>query len=350
MRHKQMKTKKRVVALGFFDGMHIGHSALLKKVTEVSHEAGLTPSVMTFNTHPMSFVSGKSLPLITSYEDRIGLIYRTFGIDDVILLQFDRETAELPWDAFIDRLLADHGARCLVAGFDFRFGCGGEGNSELLEKKCAELQIGCEIIPEVKYNGITVSSTLIRDLLASGDLDQANKFLGHPHVLTGVVQSGSRLGRTMGIPTINMCFEEGVIVPSFGVYATRVYLLPEPLHTGEAYKTGGNDKGCVNRNGDVYLQYNICADEDCYYGVTNIGVKPTVDNSGRLAAETHILDYNGDLYGKTVRIEFYKHLRAEVKFNDLCELKAQIQQDRDNARLAFDNYAKTVGGRWQSSR
>jgi len=336
-----MIKKGRVIALGFFDGMHIGHSALLKKVTEVSHKTGLMPSVLTFNTHPMGFINGKALPLINSYDDRIGLIYRAFGIGDVIMLQFDKKMAEMPWDAFIDRLLDDHGARCLIAGFDFRFGHGGAGSPGLLEKKCAELKIGCEIIPEVTYDGITVSSSLIRDLLTTGDLDQANKLLGHPHVLTGVVRSGSQLGRTMGIPTINMRFGDGVIAPSFGVYATRVYLIPEPVYTaggirtGGDVKAGGDDKNRINRSGDDCLQYNNGAGEDCYYGVTNIGVRPTVGNSTYITAETHIFDYCGDLYGKTTRIEFYKHLRAEVRFNGLGELKAQMQQDCDNARLVF---------------
>jgi len=330
-----MKTKGRVIALGFFDGVHTGHSALLKKVIEISLKTGLIPSVMTFDTHPMGLINGMALPLINSYEDRAGLIYRAFGIDDVILLPFDRKTAEMPWDAFIDRLLSDHCARHLVAGFDFRFGKGGEGSPGLLLKKCAESLIGCDIIPEVTYDGVTVSSTLIRDLLVSGDIGQANKFLGHPHVLTGVVCPGSRLGRTMEIPTINMRFRDGVLVPAFGVYATRVYIDPEPIRAGNACETNHIPDDQFYCGESESKQPDPVKSLAGYLGVTNIGVRPTVDNSGQITAETHILDYNGGLYGKTVRVEFYKYLRAEVKFNGLNELKSQMQQDCDNARFAF---------------
>ena len=296
-----MKTSDRVIALGFFDGMHIGHSALLTRVIEISGKTGFVPSVITFDTHPMSFISGNSLPLITSYEDRIGLIRRMYGIDDVILLRFDKQTAEMPWDAFIDYLLSEFGARHLVAGYDFRFGSGGQGAPDRLVKKCAESGIGCDIIPEVRYNGVTVSSTQIRELIANGELDLANKLLGHPHVLTGTVLSGIRLGRTLGVPTINMRFEDGVVVPSFGVYAARV-----------------------------------CIGSDSFVGVSNIGVRPTVDNSGQITAETHILDYSGDLYGQKVLIEFHKYLRPEVKFSELDELSAQIRRDSINAQQYFE--------------
>jgi len=303
-----MIEKKRVIALGFFDGIHRGHAALMNRVLETGAETGLIPSVITFDTHPQNLVTGEVVPLINSPEDRAGLLRRLFNIEDIIFLHFDKNTVSLPWDKFIEHLVYEFGARHLVAGEDFEFGNGRTGNAKLLAKKCKELDIGCDIIPGVKYDGIVCSSTYIRELLKSGDIEQANAFLGHPHVLTDVVRYGYKLGRTLGTPTINMRFAPGILVPAFGVYATKVYL---------------EDK------------MNIYGSEE-QIGVTNIGIRPTVDDSTHITAETHILNYQRNLYGHQVRIEFYKRLRPEIKFNNIDELKTQIHKDCDTAFKYFD--------------
>jgi len=297
-----MIQKKRVIALGFFDGIHIGHAALMKRVLEVGERTNLIPSVITFDTHPQNLVDGKSIPLINSSEDRAGLLRREFGIDDIIFLHFDKTTVSMTWDKFIIHLIEDFGARHLVAGADFKFGCRGEGNSRLLAEKCAEIGIGCDIIPDVTHDGIVISSTYIRELLAEGNIGRANEFLGHPHVLTDVVRYGYKLGRTLGTPTINMRFSPGVLIPAFGVYATKVYL----------------------------------EGEEEQIGVTNIGTRPTVDNSDNVTAETHILNFQRNLYGHQVRIEFHKRLRPEVKFSNKDELKAQIHKDCASSSEYFD--------------
>ena len=296
-----MVYKHRVIALGFFDGMHIGHSALIWRVLDIGEKSDLVPSVITFDAHPRSLICDGAIELINSPEDRAGLIHRVFEIDDIIFLHFDKDTAQLSWDSFVDHLFEEFGARHLVAGFDFRFGRNGEGNSELLRQKCAQLGIGCDIIPEVRLDGITSSSTYIRKLISDGDIERANAFLGHPHVLTDVVHFGYRLGRTLGSPTINMCFQPGVLIPAFGVYATKVFL----------------DDGSE------------------HFGVTNVGVRPTVDSAGTVTAETHILNFRSNLYGRQVRIEFYSRLRAEKKFDNADMLKAQIQKDCESALKYF---------------
>ena len=293
--------KHRAIALGFFDGMHIGHSALIWRVIDIAEKQNLVPSVITFDTHPRKLLRNEEVILINSPEDRAGLIHRVFEIDDIIFLHFDKATAEMPWDEFVDHLYQEFGARHLVAGFDYHFGFGGKGDSELLKQKCTDLGIGCDIVPEIKYEDITSSSTYVRGLIAQGDIERANVFLGHPHVLTDVVRFGYRLGRTLGTPTINMCFQQGVLIPAFGVYATRVYL----------------DDGSE------------------HIGVTNIGTRPTVDNSGLVTAETHILNFRGNLYGRQVRIEFYARIRPEIKFEDVNHLKAQIQKDCESATDFF---------------
>jgi riboflavin kinase/FMN adenylyltransferase len=204
----------------------------------------------------------------------------------------------MSWSKFIDHLYNEFGARYLVAGNDFKFGFGAEGSSKLLVEKCNKAGIGCDIIPDVKHDGIVVSSTYIRGLLIEGDMERANAFLGHPHVLTDVVRYGYKLGRALDAPTINMRFAQGVLIPAFGVYATKVYL-DEHLDASGTEKTG----------------------------VTNIGVRPTIDSSDNITAETHILNFQRNLYGHKVRIEFYSRLRPEVKFNDVGELQEQIKRD-----------------------
>ena len=298
-----MIQKKRVIALGYFDGIHLGHAALMKRVLQTGETTGLIPSVITFDAHPRMMVDGRTVPLINSPEDRAGILRRVFNIEDIIFLHFDKATVSMSWSKFIDHLYNEFGARYLVAGNDFKFGFGAEGNSKLLIEKCAELGIGCDIVPDVKYDGVTVSSTYIRELLISGDMERANAFLGHPHVLTDVVRYGYKLGRTLNAPTINMRFAPGVLTPAFGVYATRVYL----------------DDGVVKT------------------GVTNIGVRPTVDDSENITAETHILDFQRNLYGHQVRIEFYNRLRPEIKFKSINELQEQIKKDCIAAKEYFND-------------
>ena len=182
--------KKRVIALGFFDGIHTGHAALMKRVLEIGDETGLIPSVITFDSHPGSYIDGSTTPLINSPEDRADLLRRAFGIEDIIFLHFDKTTVSMTWDRFIDHLIEEFGAKHLVAGNDFRFGFNAEGNSRLLAEKCRKANICCDIVPDVLYDGIVINSTYIRELLTAGDMERANAFLGHPHVLTDVVRYG----------------------------------------------------------------------------------------------------------------------------------------------------------------
>ncbi|MCL2152580.1 MAG: riboflavin biosynthesis protein RibF [Oscillospiraceae bacterium] len=298
-----MAEKWRVIALGFFDGVHIGHAALLRAVATIAAECRLMPSAITFDAHPQSLISGATTPLINSPEDRAGLIRRLSGIEDIIFLRFDTETANMPWDSFITHLYEEFGARYLVAGYDFRFGRGGVGNGRLLARKCRELGIGCEIVPEVKHDGITCSSSYIRELLLEGDMARAAAFLGHPHVLTDVVEHGYRLGSKLGAPTINMRFEDNVLVPALGVYATIVRLQDGSAHTG----------------------------------VTNIGVRPTVGGRAQVNVETHIIDFHSSLYGHRVHIDFYTRLRPEIKFESVADLTRQIRLDREAAISYFSS-------------
>ena len=217
--------KPTVIALGFFDGVHKGHGALLSRTVQRAAELDATPAVFTFDRPPKEVVTGKPVFLINSAEDRQELIRRIYGIEQVILAPFDHEMMTMHWEDFITKLLiGQYGAVHLVAGHDYHFGYKNEGTPELLAKKCRELGLGCDIIPKVTYDGITVSSTYIRTLVQNGELERAAEFLGHRHCLSQTVGHGHRIGRTIGIPTINLSVPGRVLVPDHGVYVTRVYL------------------------------------------------------------------------------------------------------------------------------
>ena len=296
--------KERVIALGFFDGVHLGHAALLRRTVEEAKKRGATPAVFTFDRPPKEVVTGIPCPLIASPEDRKSLLERLFGIKDVIMVPFDDEMRTTAWDDFVTKILVErYHAVHLVAGHDHHFGYKNQGSPELLVEKCAELGLGCDIIPKVELDGITVSSTYIRNLVGMGQLERASRFLGHPHVLTQEVRHGRRIGHTIGVPTVNLVAPPHVLVPSHGVYVTRVF-----LPSGESYPA-----------------------------VTNVGTRPTVNNGTDVTVEPWLLGFEGDLYGQRVRVEFFKRIRDEIRFDSLDSLRLQIQKDAQFTRDYFES-------------
>lgn len=292
-----MEKQKRAVALGFFDGIHLGHAALMHRTTEVAAENGFTPSVVSFDVHPDILVTGHSISLINSAEERQMLVRELFGIEEVVLLHFNREMLTMPWQQFAEMLTEELNISWIVVGHDFTFGNRAEGTAEKLQNFCRHEGIGCDIIPAVKIDGTVVSSTYIRTLIQEGEIEEANRFLGHPHVLVGRVETGYHLGTKMGTPTINLPFPQGIVVPRRGVYATKV-----TLQDGEIYRA-----------------------------VSNIGVRPTVSTENRVNIESFLLNFTGNLYGENVKISFYKYLRPERRFPDTKQLAEQIRRDAAEA-------------------
>ena len=291
---------KRVITLGFFDGVHLGHAALLNKTRERAAEIGAVPAVLTFDTHPDTLVKGVEVPLITSAAGRADIIHRLFDIDSVIFIHFDEKMMRTPWQEFICSMIDQLSAVHIVIGQDFSCGYRGEGTSARILEFCRQKQIGCDIIPKVTRDGMKISSTHIRKLIAEGNMERANELLGHPHMLVDTVRYGYKLGRTMGTPTINMQFEPGVLVPKHGVYVAKVIL-----------------------------------EDGAHMAVTNIGVRPTFGGGQSLSVESFILDFDGNLYGRQVRVEFYKYLRPEASFSTKEELRSQIQRDAAATREYF---------------
>lgn len=288
--------QKRIIALGFFDGVHLGHGALLTACRRMADGMGCEAAALTFSTHPDALVSGAAPGLINSISDRERLMRSLYGIDRVIPLPFDREMMTMPWRTFFHSLVKEYAAAGLVCGHDFRFGSRGEGNAALLQGACEDAGIPCTVIEEQKLDGITISSTYIRTLLEHGDMERAARFLGHPHTLSGTVEPGRHLGRTIGVPTANIRIPEGVAVPKCGVYACSAHV-----------------------------------DGQIFPAVTNVGSRPTV-NGHQIRTESWILSFDGDIYGKSVALDFHKFLRPERKFDSLEELRKQIQLDAAETR------------------
>ena len=281
----------RIFALGFFDGVHLGHQALLTACRELADQIQAQPAVITFGSHPDSLVLGSKPALINTWQDRLGL-FRQYGMQSVEILPFDRHMMTMPWQDFFERLLLKKlKARGIVCGNDFCFGYKGEGTPEKLQEACRQAGIPCRVVPEQTVHGIRISSTYIRTLLEQGDMEEARAFLGHPHLLTGLVIPGKQLGRTIGIPTANLELPADLVVPRFGVYACRA------LVRGSWYPA-----------------------------VTNVGVRPTVSGTG-ITVEPWILNFEGDLYGSQITLEFYKFLRPEQKFPDLEALQREVRRN-----------------------
>ena len=290
--------KEKIFALGFFDGVHLGHQALLEQCVEMARELDAETAAITFDAHPKSLFTSQVPPLINSTEDRKLLLSR-FGMAEIRTFPVIRQVMTMPWQDFLGDLLED-GAVGFVCGNDFRFGARGEGSGETLLADCRERGRPCTIVEEQTVDGLRISSTHIRQLIEAGETETANRFLGHPHLLTGTVVPGKQLGRTLGIPTANLHLPEGIVCPRFGVYACKARI-----------------------DGEIYL------------AVTNVGVRPTVSGQG-ITIEPWILDFSGDLYGKTITLEFHHFLRPEQKFPSLAELKSAIEENAAQTRQLLE--------------
>lgn len=291
---------KVIYALGFFDGVHLGHQALLIACRHLARRTGCIPGAVTFTTHPEALTSGHAPRLLNSTADRNRLLLSFGQLHTLLELPFDETLRNQPWQDFLEDLLKKDAAG-FVCGDDFRFGFRGEGNADLLAQFCRERGLDWAVVPEQLLDGQRISSTHIRSLLENGQAEEANRFLGHAHLLSGVVVAGQGLGHTIGIPTANLQIPEGVLLPKNGVYACTATV-----------------------------------DGKTYPAVTNIGFRPTVDGQ-TVTVEPWLLDFSGDLYGKALSLSFHSYLRAEEKFPSLDALKAQIQKDAAKTRQLLKN-------------
>jgi len=289
-----------VLALGNFDGVHRGHRKILDRLKRVAGEHNATPVVMTFDPHPPRIVRpDKAPPLLMTKAQKLEAL-RDAGVQGAAIVRFTPELSRWDPEMFVRIVMVDWlGVSEVWVGANFLFGHDRAGNFTLLRALGARYGFKAEKIDPVRYKDFVVSSTRIRRLVAEGRVDEAGALLGHQYRIDGTVVAGDQRGRTLGFPTANLCTENELLPPN-GVYATTATV-----------------DGIVRPS------------------VTNIGVRPTVDDSGRLRVETHLLGFEADLYGKTLRIGFVQRLRDERAFASLDLLKAQIAADSSRAAVLF---------------
>jgi len=288
------------VALGTFDGMHLGHRHimdLLKKNAD-----GLSTIVYTFSNLPVNVYGNAHLSCLFTASEKIR-VFEDLGLDYLILEDFTKEIAGMPAEKFMDVLINVLHAKFIVVGFNYSFGKNGEGNPRLLKEYAAGR--GCSVLVSepVLFEGEPVSSSRIRAALAQGEIKKATLMLGNPYGITARVEQGRRIGRTLGFPTANFLFPSNKLIPKSGVYVTEIH------YEGEKY-----------------------------IGITNIGTRPTIDStSDEYVIETHIMGFSKKIYGETLRVDFLEYIREEKKYDTVEGLKRQLKNDQ---KFAMEFYQK----------
>lgn len=283
-----------VIMLGKFDGVHLGHQMLISTGVKFSGENNLTPVVYTFE--------GTNSECITTDDEKAD-IFEKLGVKYTVFEKFTDEFKSISPEDFVKNILVDKlNAKHIVVGFNYRFGKGASGDIALLEKLCDENEISLTVIPPFEVEGNLVSSTHIRKLISHGDVKDVKKFLGRFYTISGVTSKCKGLGHTIGFATANILGEFNKLLPKRGVYAS-----------------------------------NTIVDGIMYPSMTNVGLNPTVENITAPKIETHLIDYDGELYGESITIEFFNKVREEKRFDSVNELKAQLSTDRENVKKYFDD-------------
>ena len=288
--------KNTIVTIGTFDGVHLGHQKIIKRLLELKQQQGGETLLFTFDPHPRKVISPNenNLQLITTTQEKCELL-KQFGIDNVLVYPFTKEFAQTQAKDYVSEIISKGlKTKTLVIGYDHHFGSNREGNIDTLKELCIDYNFDVEEISAQEINQLNVSSTRIRKAIADGDVQTANEFLGYRFFMTGVVVKGKQLGRTIGYPTANVFIENAdKLIPKIGVYAVNVF------HKEKAYK-----------------------------GMLNIGTNPTTDADNKIKIEVNIFDFDFEIYGDEIKLEFVKRIRNEEKFANLEELKNALANDK----------------------
>lgn len=295
--------RNAVVTIGSFDGVHLGHRKIIAQLKTEARKIDGETVIITFHPHPRKIISSVpgDIKLLNTLAEKIELLEKA-GIDHLVVVPFDHAFASQSAEAYVnDFLFRYFKPKVVIIGYDHRFGKGRVGNYQLLEARGKELGFSVQEISEELLNEVVISSTKIRQALLDNEIELANEYLGYSYFFEGLVIEGNKLGRTIGYPTANLHMNaEDKLVPGNGVYAVEV------RHNGAAY-----------------------------YGMMNIGLRPTVDGKKRVI-EVNIFNFSQDIYGEELVISIRHYLRGEVKFNGLEELKAQLKTDREQALLLLE--------------
>ncbi len=301
---EKIRKQGTAVGLGYFDGIHRGHQAVLRKALEKAEKENLVPVVMLFDIHPRKLISGKVPPMLTS-EERKRELLKEMGFT-VVDFNF-REAMDYSPNEFIEKILIEKlNVKVVSCGYDYHYGKGGKGNAQSLHDELKKRGIESFSLSPILMGEEVISSTAIRSLIMNGEIEKANTMLGKPFCYDFVVKKGDGLGHTLGFPTINQFFPQDFIVPKYGVYLSRA---------------------------KVGTEY--------YPAVTNVGIRPTV-NKDSMRSETCILGFSGDLYGQKIEVSLLKYMRDEIRFPNLDELKKQVSQDMKTARKLYFEVIKKL--------
>ncbi len=289
-----------VISLGKFDGIHRGHELLMERLAEKKRE-GLKAAIFTFDIPPRRNVQHVEAKVLTTNEEKMH-IFEEMGIDYLIECPFTEEVMHMEPEDFILMLVERLHVKCIVAGEDFRFGHNRRGDYRMLQEYAGKLGYEALILKKMKEDARDISSTFVREEIAAGNIEKANHLLGYRYFVKGMVKHGNQIGRTIGIPTINLIPPEEKLLPPFGVYVSEVAI-----------------------------------GEERYQGVTNVGCKPTIEGNNPVGVETYLLDFHENVYDRIVTVEFISKIRAEHKFENIEALKEQMENDIAYTEAYFRN-------------
>ena len=289
-----------VISLGKFDGIHRGHELLMERLAEKKRE-GLKAAIFTFDIPPRRNVQHVEAKVLTTNEEKMH-IFEEMGIDYLIECPFTEEVMHMEPEDFIRMLVERLHVKCIVAGEDFRFGDNRRGDYRMLQEYAGKLGYEALILKKMKEDARDISSTFVREEIAAGNIEKANHLLGYRYFVKGMVKHGNQIGRTIGIPTINLIPPEEKLLPPFGVYVSEVAI-----------------------------------GEERYQGVTNVGCKPTIEGNNPVGVETYLLDFHENVYDRIVTVEFISKIRAEHKFENIEALKEQMENDIAYTEAYFRN-------------
>ena len=285
-----------IITLGTFDGIHLGHKEIIEAVVQKATEFGGRSLLITFSPHPRKVIpGGNKIKLLSTLSEKKKII-KTFGMDNLLIIQFTKEFSQQTPEEFVDKYLINGiGVKEIVIGYDHHFGKGRGGDIEILKKKGEEIGFGVTAVPEYKIDDIIVSSTKIRKALIAGDIVNANKMLGRFYSFEGVVVPGDKRGRELGFPTANLLVEnEDKLLPATGIYAAE----------------------CI-------------VEEKKHNALLSIGSRPTFHEAGEIIPEVYIIDFNNQIYKQTVRVNVVDRIRGEEKFSSAEELVKQMKKDKE---------------------
>lgn len=291
-------TRKDVyVTLGNFDGLHLGHLSLVKTVIDWAQSKNGNSMLYAFRNHPLALINKDIMPKLIMDNERKTKILKELGIDIVELVEFDKKMMTTTPEDFIHNLVYNYNVKGIVVGFNHRFGYKNTGDVQILQKLCDKYNVELKVIKPYMCDNLIVSSSVIRKLICSGDVNEAQRLLPFKYCLKGKVVKGKQLGRTIGFPTANLDFDSKYVIPDIGVYYT-----------------------------------NVKYDNKIYKGITNVGTNPTVEGENSLTIETYILNFDEDIYEKNIEVYFLSKMREQTKFDCLEDLKSQLTYDKNCAK------------------